>query len=403
MRVSPISMNSQRMNSNQVEQSQQNPSFKASIVLTAARTGGAKTVEKVVQPFNERLLPLFNKTRFQEAAAVIAAAGASSVISEPKDLQEKVNFFALAGGAGKRFEKLAHTIGDYTKINLPFRVDEDTNIHMLDFAMANGKFFIGDNVESQVATVRLGTLGEIVDHYLKGNEVKETIICCGDNVFADSAEEIMPFFVKAMNNPNTHLALVGVERTPEEVADNFGVLKVKKNDGGNTYALQGFEEKPPKEVAEAMAIDGKNIANTGLLYMSKEAMIKLLDEIKGGVNNIKKNDEEPYDFALACKYIHKQVPEWFGLDPDKASTVLCVKKWEDVGNPNAMYQFLNDVKGGTYLSNFPKEYAQKVQTAFADRVHLDAQTPYILFTPTTDVSQEKIQNATSIEGVNIVV
>lgn len=397
MRVSAITLNSQQ------PQQPQQPSFKASYVALVQKNLGDAIKTDVVDTFNSKILPQIKKTQVSEAAAVIATAGAGAVISAPQDLQDKVNFFALAGGSGSRFKELAQTVGDYNKISTPFRVDDKTDVHMLDFAMAMSKFFIGDNVEPKVAAQPSGSFGDVVKHYLAGNEIKDTVVCCGDNVFADSAQEMMPFFVRAINDPNKHLALVGVERRPDEVAERFGVLKVGRTDESDIFSLHGFEEKPKLPVAEAIAIDGKNIANTGLFYVSKEAMGKLVEELQAGVNNIKKNDAEPYDFAHAVKYIHSKTQDWFGIDSSKASDVKVVNKWEDVGEPKALYSFANEVRHGSFLENFPKDFANQIQNAFIKRVHLDAETPYILFTKSTDVSQDTIKNAKNIEGVNIVV
>ena len=54
---------------------------------------------------------------------------------------------------------------------------------MLDFAMAMGKYFIGaEGVNKIVATTPSGSFGDIVQHYLAGNPVKDTVVCCGVNV-----------------------------------------------------------------------------------------------------------------------------------------------------------------------------------------------------------------------------
>ncbi len=54
-------------------------------------------------------------------------------------------------------------------------------------------------------------------------------------------------------------------------------------------------------------------------------MTYLIEEIRGGVNNIKKNDSEPYDFANAVKYVHSQLPNWFGIASNEGADVKVVK------------------------------------------------------------------------------
>lgn len=380
------------------------PNFRASFVTLSKKNLGEEIAVNVVDKFNKSILPRIKSTQIQEAEEIIRNSRTGSVIQKAKDFQENVNFFTLAAGSGSRFRELAQTVGNFNKISLPFKVDSKTDIHMLDFALAMGKYFIQDGgVNKIVASKPSGSFGDIVQHYLAGNPVKDTVVCCGDNVFGDKASSMMEFMTSMINNPKKHVALVGVARNPEEVANRFGVLVAKGDLEGETLSLEGFDEKPPLEVAKKLTVNGKNIANTGLFYVSKESMEKLLEEIRGGINNIKKNDNEPYDFALAVKYIHSRLNDWFGIAPSEGADVKVVKQWEDVGEPSALYSFANEVKKGSFIANFPKELAQKIKGAFSSRVHLDAEHPHILFTDSTNVSAEKIKDAKKVEGVHIVV
>lgn len=378
--------------------------FGKSFVTLSEKNLGRKIATNVVDTFNGKTLPELQKTLKAESAAIIAAAGAGAVIAQPEDFKNNVNFFTLAAGSGSRFRELAQTVGDYNKISLPFKIDENENLHMLDFAMTMGKYFIGDEgVNKIIAAQPSGSFGDIVQHYLAGNPIKDTVVCCGDNVFGGKGSDIMEFFTKTINNPNKHVALVGVGRTPEEVANRFGVLEAEGSINTPALKLKGFSEKPPIEKAQEIAIDGKNIANTGLFYLSKEAMTNLIDEIKGGTNNIKKNDTELYDFANAVKYVHSKLGDWFGINPLEGADVKVIDKWEDVGEPKALYSFADEVKNGQFLYNFPKNMAEKIQNAFKERIHLDAEKPYIVFSDSANVSQEKINNSKTVDGVNIVV
>lgn len=396
------SMNIQRVSVEPNTVSQ--PNFKASYVTLSQKNLGEKIATNVVEKFNTGILPEIKKTQLSEAEEIIKRTGIGPVIQKAKDFQEKINFFTLAAGSGSRFRELAQTVGDFNKISLPFKVDKEKNVHMLDFAMAMGKYFIGDEgVKTIVASKPSGSFGDIVGHYLAGNPIKDTVVCCGDNVFGDKASGMMEFFAKTINNPNKHIALVGVGRTPEEVAKRFGVLECEGDMSAEALKLKGFSEKPPIEEAEKLAIDGKNIANTGLFYLSKEAMTNLMDEIKNGINNIKKNDSEPYDFANAVKYVHSQLQNWFGIASKEGADVKVVKKWEDVGEPQALYSFADEVKEGTFLANFPEKLAGEIQNSFRERVHLDDKTPHIIFSDSTNVGRDTIENAKDVEGVKIIV
>ncbi len=391
----------------------ESPNFKAFYVTLSEKNLGKQIATNVVGTFNSKILPELRKTQEAEATAIIARANKETlardgfiggIVTKAQDLIEKVDVFGLGAGSGSRFKELAQTVGDYNKISLPFRFGKDKNIHMLDFALAMNKFFIGkEGVNKIIASQPSGSFGDIVQHYLAGNPIKDIIVCCGDNVFGDKASDIMTFFTKTINNPNKHLGLVGVARTPEEVANRFGVLEVAQPRGENEFQLSGFSEKPPIEEAKKIAVDGKNIANTGLFYISKEAMGNLINEIKSGVNNIKKNDTEIYDFANAVKYVHSKMNDWFKILPERGADVKVVNKWEDVGEPQALYSFATEVKNGEFLANFPKEMANEIQTSFNKRVRLEENMPYINFSEVEEISADKIINAKDIEGVKIIV
>ena len=380
------------------------PSFTSQYVTLSEKNLGQDIAKNVVDNFNGKILPELKKTQKQECQEIINSAGAGKVISKPEDFQNNVNFFVLAAGSGSRFKALAKEVGNYNKISLPFKIGKKENIHMLDFAMTMGKYFIDDKgSEKIISSVPSGSFGDIIKHYQAGNPIKDTIVCCGDNVFGDKSSEIMSFFTKAMNNPNKHVALVGVGRAPEVAAKRFGVLEAADNNGGDVLKLKGFSEKPELEEAKKLAVNGENITNTGLFYISKEAMEKLMEEFNRGENHIKKNDTELYDFANAVKYVHSKLPEWFGVESTEGADIKVVKTWEDVGEPKALYSFANEVKNGQFLQNFPKKLANKIKKSFEQRVHLNDEKPYINFSDSTKVSKEKIEKSNNIEGVNIVV
>lgn len=344
------------------------------ITLNEANLGN-EILSDIVVPFNRTLLPEILKTREAEAKRIIKRAGVGK-IATPRDLVDKVNFFVLAAGEGSRFRPIARTVGEakgreFNKISLPFHVDGNPDIgsvHVLDFATLMGKHAIE---ETGVKTIFLegksGSLGYVVKYYLSGNEIKDTIVCCGDNVFDEKASNLMEFFVRSINNPNRHMSLVGVAKLPEETAGKFAVLTPGERLGKDTVSLAGIVEKPSLEEAQRLACKQKDIANTGLFYISKEAMEKLIDEIKSGVNHISKNEKEPYDFALACRYIFLKIPDWFGIDAKTGADIKLVKRWEDIGEPAGLYNWIRGITKGHYLANFPPNIADAIRASFDSR------------------------------------
>lgn len=423
------------------------PAFGAGFVTVSQKNLGADIVTNIISPFNSHILPAMLKRANERATAVIQAArellNPNDVIKTRKDLADKVNFFVLAAGSGSRFHELASSVGHHNKISLPIHLENGQRFQMLDVPMAMGRFFLGtEGYGTIMAEKKSGSLGDIVKHYLENpKDIKDTVVCCGDNIFGTRAGELTSFFTKAINSPNTHLALVGVEREPIEVVKKFGVLGVEKIEHGSedVRKLTVFKEKP-KTLEEALQYatpEGKNIANTGMFYFSKEAMGKLIEEIKQAPGQIleaiakpeleKGTDkqlrdahgvlitDEPYDFGLANEYILKKIPEWFGIKSKEGASVKIVKKWEDVGEPKAYYRMLEDMeKHGTYLDNLPDEYAQGVRKAIKDKtVHGDKQLDTLLFSKTISSIKElentplnvltEVRTVENIDGTRIIV
>ena len=382
-----------------------NPAHKASYVTLCEKNYGERIAQDVIGNFNTKILPELRKTAFIESRALIKSAGAGRVIMNPEDYRSNVNFFTLAGGSGSRFSELAQAVGDYNKMNFPFKIGKDKDIHILDFVLTMGKYFIEDTgVNTIMSSSQTGSFGDIISFY-QTNAIKDTIVCCGDNVFGDSAFDIMGFFTKEINNPNKHLALVGTVRTPEEVAKRFGVLEVEGAMSDEVLKLKIISEKPELETAQALAIDGQNIANTGLFYISKEAMEKLMAEIQSGANNIRKNDTEKYELADTIKYVHSMIPQWFGRNSSEGADVKIVEQWEDVGEPKALYRCADSVKKGLYINDFPKKLRNNLRWSFAHRVHLDPESeyPYINFSKSLQIATKQFEDAKEVEGVNIII
>jgi len=423
-----INQNSNNQNSIANKNTNSTPAFGAGYVALLPKNHGESIANDIIKPFNENLLPKLLDQVAKRAKAVMGAANPEITgverIKDKADLADKVNFFILAGGSGSRFHQLASSVGDYNKISLPIHLQDGSAFHMLDMPLAMGKYFLGKEgykpiTETFADPNKSGTMDHIIKHYMDNpKDVKDTVVCCGDNFFGTSAEELTSFFTKAINDKDTHLALVGVERTPEEVAKRFGVLTVNANprESEDILKLTGFEEKPELEEAKKMvAPNGNNIANTGMFYISKEAMTKIVDELKSGVNNIKKDEKELHDFAMATKYVHQQIPEWFGhKTSDDGAAVKVVKQWEDVGEPKALYRFYDDIaKKGEYVNNLPQKHAKDVQETLRNKTRLGSDPhPTILFSktipslneiPPANLLSDKIKTVRTIDGVKVIV
>ena len=117
---------------------------------------------------------------------------------------------------------------------------------------------------------------------------------------------------------------------------------------------------------------------------------------------IAKNEKEVWDFANAVKYVHAKMGEWFGVKATEGSDVKIVKKWEDVGEPPALYRFLDEVKEGTFLDNFPKATAEKIQKTLAAKTSDDAIIYTGKYKTLADVPQSVMDEATEIEGRKVI-
>ena len=263
---------------------------------------------------------------------------------------------------------------EFNKISVPFELGKGQQpLTMLDIPMAMGRFFADEKGYSTIiAEQPTGSFGDIVQNYLNtGREPRDVVVCCGDNVFDMKSEEMLDFIVDTINNPQKQLGVVGVARTPEEVKERFGVLKVGAKDPQTGYLpLEGFVEKPPLEVAKKLVTeDGNNVANTGMFVIKQDSMdkfLKIIDfekNILGGKTLYLAKDpkKEIYDFAEATK---KTQAIW---GPEASNTKI-VKTWEDVGEPEAYLRWIQEVKNGHYLENFTPDRKAAILEATQQRV-----------------------------------
>jgi hypothetical protein len=394
----------------------QNINFSAGFVTLAKKNHGDRIKKEVVDVFNRQEVPQI-KTSLLEDVFVNNQSPADR-ISKPSDFVDKVNYFVAAAGKGSRFEALAQQIGDYNKVFLPFPLDKNNNLHMMDFSLALGKPYVGKNgYQTIISESPSGMLGDVINLYLnKPSEIKDTLIIGGDNVFGIKAQEAAGYFSSEINNPNKHIALLGIAKTPAEVEGRFGIMALedrKSQDG--ILGLVDFVEKPPIDIAQKHAINGYNVANTGFAYISKEAMTNLIRDIQEETKGkspltsqlIRKNDVEVFDTANALKYIMKKSNEWFSQKPQDIADVKIINDWEDVGEPKAYFRFLQDLKKGKYLDNFSDGFSSKIKTATAQKVELEGVDNAIVFSDKyeslADVPKAKKATAKKVDGVKIIV
>lgn len=366
------------------------PNFGTAYV-TAAKANLAPVILSNVDSYNKGdFAKMYDESR-KSAQAVIDNVNATlpnsnKKIKTVKDLTAKTDFYVLAAGAGKRFAPMASLVADirgkgekFNKISMPFEIGEGQKpLTMLDVPLAMGRVFADKKgYRSIVAEQPTGSFGDVILNYINnGKEPKDVVVCCGDNVFDEKSENMLDYIVRTINNPNKQLGVVGVARTPEEVAETFGVLEVgDKDEKTGLYPLKGFVEKPKLDAAKKLTTpDGICIANTGMFVIKKETMEKLIDIIKhehkvlgkdksGNDKSfyIAKDEKEKYDFANATKWANK-------LNGPEASDVKMVKTWEDVGSPKAYFNWLADMKKGHYLSNFTPERQTLINNAVQSRV-----------------------------------
>ena len=365
-------------NTNYINSSHRN--FNGNFVSVSEQHLGREIVTNVINVFNRKLLPQM------------------SVKTSP--LANDVNFFTLAGGAGSRF-KISRLIGNYTKVNMPLTPDSDT-LHLLDFSLQLGSPYITkEGVVPFWQKEAKGSLSGIVDYYLSGNPIKDTFVCCADSVFGSDKNRLLKFLNNCVKDKNTHLSIIGGQRPSQEVANKYGIITTQKS--GAEHILNKIIEKPELEVAKQHATDGLNITSTGLFYISKEAIGKLLGEIKKGLNPIKKNDKEIYDFGLAIKYIFSQYQNWFGKITNPKAKVKISPTWQDVGETKGFYQLVQGIIDGQYLHGFPKELSEKIRRSLTQRANFKASQPYINFAKSESVLPEQISNAVSVDNVKIII
>ena len=339
--------------------------FGRAFVTLSKKNLGEHIANNIITPFNKNLLKLTEQPND------------SFVYDKYKN---NVDFWTLAAGPGSRFIPLANTFTKITgipanKISLPIKMDDGKKIHMLDWAMATAAPFAKDNkIEYIIAEKPSGSFGDIVAYNKKimemGADIKDTIVCCGDNVFDVKPRELNKFMLDTIRDPKKVMGLVGVEKTPEEVAGCFTIFSLMPNretKKDDIFSFSDFVEHPPFEQAKKLIIpNGNCVANTGMFMIKKEAMKALMDEIAINPDVIKKSDKEPYDFANACKWVQSK----YGAD---ACDVKVVKNWNDIGRPSELYSFYNKVKQGHFLSEFGK-YGEMIKNSLSKRFNFDEKT-----------------------------
>ncbi len=370
-------------------------SFKGVTVTTSTGNSGMAIGKNVIIPFDNtaRLISENSNGRYD-------------------DIKDKTEVFVLAAGKGKRCLPLSHCQGsDVTKVyyGIPdvdrnYRPTGEMN-YVLDIPMAMASPFLdNDGLKWKNATKAQGSFAEVIsfakDLREKGLPQKNVIIMCGDNFFdskvspgaskkeiEDKKYEITDYLADVARDDSKILGLIGVKRTPEETANNYGCLKAIPTSKDDICKLDGFTEKPKTaELARKFAMDDGNcIANTGSFIMKKEAMEWLLDRIEEDPMFIGKDENELYDFAAAST----RVQEHFGAD--KCSIKL-VQDWEDAGQPDTMASLTGEIAKGNYLNALPEDLKRSFQRSAANNYYNDGIQTTILATPEAVGEYETAEN-----------
>lgn len=490
MQITNVSQNSLISRRNKQNQNN-NVSFKAAYVPTTSHYA-ARKINAQVAEFNEKVLPQI----LPEAKAITNATikrvhkqlgikRSQAQIKSARDFATKYDCFVLAGGPGRRFQALSDPIGQingetYNKISTPIATQPGQSpFTMATPALALEAIFAagtkgrkrplkaataqGQKASKAKSTTKKaaddfgfqkytkskerGNFWHIVDHYMKHpKQIKDVVIISGDNAFDVKAEEMLETIVR-MKEEKQHLTMFGVKKTPEEVAEKFGVIGVQtpSREAKNLMALTTFEEKPKLDTAKRMAetSSGINIANTGSLVISKEAMTEIVkiakkeeafrkkmereikkmgdkatprmkeladDGIMGTFSRTQKKTDR-FDFSTVQGWILKNMYKQDEIKAGKGPIVqmLDSKKWSDVGEPEAMFDMIKDVaQEGKFLQNFPKKMAEGIRSAFQAKSHLaDDGTQKALvvtnkYASLTEVPHDVMEKAPSVKGVKII-
>ncbi|MCQ2754060.1 MAG: hypothetical protein MJ231_03330 [bacterium] len=322
-----------------------NVQFKACFVPLSQQNNGQKTVDTVLKHFNKKILPFCKNLSKIDA-----------------------NFFIPAAGAGSRF-KIAHKIGDYNKINMPLPTGKNP-FYALDFVMMLSLPFIdNEGVQPLLSDKPNGSLGGIIDYYMAGNPIKDTVICSGDSVFCGVTDKLRDDLLDTVQDKTVHCAVLCAQRTPKEVDSRYGIVLL--NDKG---IIKEFMEKPSYDIACQHAIDGKNIVNTGCCYFSKDVMEHMLEELKSGSNPIKKDDVEMYDFGKSIEYVCSKMKDWFSEHQQNNPKIIMTDIWQDVGETDGFYKFLLTLKKNNIFNQLNVANAKELQQEINSRVMQEQQS-----------------------------
>lgn len=383
------------------------PSFSSCYLLLTEKNRGIEMQKNVLDYFNKNMLPQLIENRLSESKKIFKNRKITDKIRAVEDLVEKVDFFVLGGGAGKRFQEISKKVGEYTKIDMPINLPDGKILHPVDFALVLGKYCVDcSGIKSIISSQENnGALGGLIEHYLQGNPIKDTIILCGDNVFDNRVNTITKFFVDAINNPNTHYAAAVVKKPFSEIIRTTGLLSVDRNFWGE---IKFKDYLPKNKVTNDLGISqsAQCIASTGLSYISKEAMEKIIADLKLNPDIIKSNPNGEYKLSDAFKYIQANVKTWFGVEPSEGIKLKLVGKWEDIGEAKHFYDFAKEVNKGYYLKNFPDNTAKNILLAFQNRFRFDDKMPMVVlgenFSHFSQVPKELLDKSTKVSGVYVI-
>ena len=330
------------------------------------------------------------------------------------NLSEEINYFIVAAGKGQRLKALTQLVGDYTKACFPFPLNNYyRDMYVADFPLALGTSFINNAGYDSFACPPNGNISGVINYYLSNpKKIKATLISGVDLVYDNSSQEIAKFIEMQLKQPDNHLAFIGTEKRLD-YPSSVGIFRAEKTSiSESAFTFIDFIENPsPEEFRSCILPNGNHIVNTGLVYFSKLAVIKLIDKVwqeienYGHVTSLKKNDSEIYNGAHAISYILKNMDKLFGEKSKKQPTIKVVDNWEDVGTVKSYFRFLSSVKNGLYLQNFSPDYAKSIWSSVSNRVSIESNQKKMLLSARyfsiEDIPKNEHHLFNNVEGIRV--
>jgi len=297
-------------------------------------------------------------------------------------LANSVNYFVLAGGQGTRMTPYIKTVepilGEQNKTTLPFPIDNKTDLRVIDFPMYLGKDFLTrDGYRTIEHNTPNGNFSDILKFYIDNpKEVKDTLVCCGDNIYPLSNDELKNI-IKTAQSDGTKVMIFASKQMPEYAANKFGILKFNSPNPyrNDTLYLDRFDDMADvrtfyEQSNSYLTLDGFCLSYPGMFFIKKDVMNWLIDKVKANPKIIQKVHpteltpcpEAQYDYIAALKLIKERMPSVNVL-------IKPVNCWQDVGTPDRYFNFLSSINAES-LQNFPLSERVRILNAINKKAQI---------------------------------